>query len=561
MRPVLTLLRVMLRDQRTALLRGALLSVTVLLMGAALLGLSGWFITAAAAAGLAGVGVMFDVFRPSALIRFLALGRTAARYGERLLTHDATLRALAGLRVRLLDGLVRAPHDRLTRLRAAQMLNRVSADVETLDGLPLRLVLPILAALATLLIAFFALWALVELRLALLVAGGYAAGGTVVLIAGIRAARKPSRRAETAAQAFRSRLVDLIGARTDLAIYGQLATRTAHTDAARTRRDAETARLDRIERRAGAALSLTTATVTAGALWLGGTLAATGTIAPATAAIAVFTALALAEALAPLRRALTEQGRIIQAARRVAPMLAEAPAPPADGPTPTAPLALHAVTYRRSPTGRAILDHVDLTLTPGTTTALAGPSGTGKSTLLLIAAGLLPPDSGTATLGGKALHHWPEPALRRAITLVPQRASLLEGTVAENLRLAAPDADDATLWHALDTVCLADTLRARGGLDTRLGPRGAGLSGGEARRLVLARALLRRPAILLLDEPTEGLDAATARAVIANLRAALPDSALLIAAHRAEELASADTTLALNGTLARKYAEPMQFLT
>ncbi|MCB1357101.1 MAG: ATP-binding cassette domain-containing protein, partial [Maritimibacter sp.] len=116
---------------------------------------------------------------------------------------------------------------------------------------------------------------------------------------------------------------------------------------------------------------------------------------------------------------------------------------------------------------------------------------------------------------------------------------------AENLRLAAPDAPDDALWVALEATALADTIRARGGLSLRLGARGAGLSGGEARRLVLARALLRRPAVLVLDEPTEGLDTATSARVMAGLRTALPHAALLVAAHRDTEKQAASRVIEL----------------
>uniref|UniRef100_UPI003511F3C4 ATP-binding cassette domain-containing protein n=1 Tax=Pararhodobacter marinus TaxID=2184063 RepID=UPI003511F3C4 len=121
-----------------------------------------------------------------------------------------------------------------------------------------------------------------------------------------------------------------------------------------------------------------------------------------------------------------------------------------------------------------------------------------------------------------------------------------------NLRLAAPDAGDAELKEALEAMQLAGVIRARGGLHSPLGPRGTGLSGGEARRLVLARALLRRPAFLLLDEPTEGLDTPTAQAVLENLARALPQAGILIAAHRDTELAFADRVLRVmpNGHLA-----------
>jgi ATP-binding cassette subfamily C protein CydC len=132
-----------------------------------------------------------------------------------------------------------------------------------------------------------------------------------------------------------------------------------------------------------------------------------------------------------------------------------------------------------------------------------------------------------------------------SIAMVPQRHALVGGTTAENLRLAAPDASDEALWWALKQTRLADTIRAKGGLEAGLGFRGVGLSGGEARRLVLARALLCKPDLLLLDEPTEGLDAPLARSVLSGLRRALPDAAILMAAHRPEETEFADRVIPL----------------
>ncbi|MDP3340137.1 amino acid ABC transporter ATP-binding/permease protein [Frigidibacter sp.] len=539
-----TVFAMILRDQRSALLRGAALSLVVLVMGVALLGLSGWFITAAAAAGLAGMGAVFDVFRPSAMVRFLALGRAAARYGERVLTHDATLRALESLRLRVLAAHLAAPHAAMIRIRGAQALNRLTADIDALDGVPLRLVLPLIAGALAQVLALAALWLLVAPGVALWVVGGYVLGAAVIF-GRIAAVSVPlSRRAETAAQAFRSRLIDLIRARRDLAVYGRLQAQAGVAMEAEARRFVLRRRLDRAERWTGAALAALATVVAAGALGLGMTLVQAGRIEPGFAALGFFAALALAETLMPLRRAAADLGRMADAARRVARDLAPQAVPPAGEVPQGTALCITDVTLHRPGTTAPILSGLSLTVAAGETLAITGASGSGKSTLLLAVAGLHPVAAGQITLGGLAVRDWPEAPLRGVLTLLPQRSALMAGTVAETLRIAA-EADDARLWQVLAAVQMDGVIRAKGGLSARIGPRGEGVSGGEARRLALARALLRRPKLLLLDEPTEGLDDATAALVLRGIRAELPEVAIVIAAHRQVETAAADRVLAL----------------
>ena len=547
MRSFAQIIVIILKSEKRPFLLGLLLTVAVLAMGVGLLGLSGWFITASAAAGMAGLGILFNVFAPSAMVRFLALGRTASRYGERVLTHDATLRALSDLRIRLLEGLLTRPHRELEKLRANAFLNRVTADIDALDGALLRLVLPALAGWAVIALSGLLLWWLAHPSVALVVGLGYLILPTLVFLIGQRIARKPSRQVEAAMMACRTRLIDLVAGRDDLTMYGRLEAMAAHVHGAILRHSHATRRLDRIQRRTGLGLDLIGAALTAAALGLGVSLVQTGEISAAQAAIGVFAALALAETVAPVRRALAEIGGMVQAARRVLPSVSAQASKErgAEGVPGAAVLEMRGVGYRRGGSGAALFAPVDLSVAPGETLALAGPSGSGKSTLLLLAAGALEPSEGGVSWGGRPVGAWSQESLGRSIALVPQRHALIAGSLAENLRLAAPEASDEMLWQALEQVCLAGTIRARGGLALRLGFRGAGLSGGEARRLVLARALLRRPQLLLLDEPTEGLDDATARAVMAGIRAALPEAAILMAAHRAAELSCADSCLQL----------------
>ncbi len=514
MRPLLSALRLLLGAAPWAMARGAALSLLVLLMGAALLGLSGWFIAATGLAGLAGIGIAFDVFRPSAGVRFLALGRTAARYGERLLTHDATLRALSALRVALLRRFAALDARGLARLRGEGALTRIVADVDALDGLVLRLALPVLAGLAAHLLVFAALGWLAGWPVALAVLLGWLPAAALILW---RLGRAPSDEAEARGQALWRGVIDAIRDRDALILSGRLAAAEAGlADLDRAARAAAAA-VDRADRAAGAALSVLAPVAAALALLAGAALIERGAAGVAVAGIGVFVALALAETVLPLRRGFGELGRMAGAARRLSPGDVARAAGGAAEPAPGAP----ALEIRRG--GFA------LRLMPGEAVALTGASGAGKTTILMEIAGLLPAEG--VALWGRAPADWTEGPLRDRLAALPQRSALIAGTVRDNLSLSGP-VPEAALWAALEAAALAGTVRARGGLDARLGEGGAGLSGGEAKRLALARALIRKPSLLLLDEPTEGLDAATAARVLEGARRALPEAAILAALHR-----------------------------
>lgn len=540
------ILRLLWGADPRAMWRGAAAALAVLAMGAALLGLSGWFITATGAAGMAGLGIAFDVFRPSAGIRFLALGRAGARYAERLLTHDTVLRALARLRLALVADLERWPVDRLRRLRSSAELTRITADVEALDGLVLRLVLPAVAAALTHLLAFAALWWLTTPAMAAAVAGGYLLGGALVGWRLARVGLAPSAAAERHRQALRRQVIALFRGQRDVLQQGRLAASRAGIDTAEAAALAEEARLNRADEGAGLALgALVTAAGTA-ALFFGSVAVAEGALAAAPAAIGVFVALALAETVLPLRRGFADLGRMLEAAGRIDTATPPAPpAAPAVRPDRAAGLRLAAVTVAAPGRRLPLMRPLTFAVAPGETRALTGPSGCGKSSLLDAAAGLRPTASGTIGLLGAPLANWPEPQLRRHLTLLPQRAALVGGTLRGNLALATDALAEDAAWAALAAVRLDGVVAAAGGLDLPLGEAGAGLSGGEARRLALARALLRRPDVLLLDEPTEGLDDALARAVLAGIRAYLPKAAILLAAHRPAEIAWADAVTAV----------------
>lgn len=536
-----------------AMWRGAAAAVAVLIMGAALLGLSGWFITATGLAGLAGIGIAFDVFRPSAGVRFLALGRAGARYAERLLTHDATLRALARVRVYLLQRLEQWPLDRLRRLRASAQVTRLTADVDALDGLVLRLVLPVAAALVTHVAAFAVLAWLTAPAVAIAIAMGYVAGGGLVLLRLGHAAFGPSAESEEHIQTLRRQVIGLFRGQRDAILQAGLGRELDRLRSQETALRDVDLRLDRLDRRSGMSLSTIATGTTAAVMMLAGGFAGSGDLDPALAALGVFVSLGLAETLLPLRRGLADIGRMRSAATRV--LDGDAPTPQATlaatvTPDPARGISAHGLAALR-PGGAdtRLFTGLDLDVPPGRWLAVRGPSGSGKSTLLEILAGLQDAGAGEVLIMGQPRACWSEAPLRAHLTLVPQRATLIGGTICENLSLAVEHLDDEAAWAALRTVSLDGTVRARGGLELRLGEGGSGLSGGEARRLVLARALLREPRILLLDEPTEGLEEALAKRVLTSIRAALPEASVLLASHRPVEIAAADDSIDLHDSI------------
>ncbi|MBC7392061.1 MAG: ATP-binding cassette domain-containing protein [Variovorax sp.] len=541
------ILRPFLATQPRALLVGALLAAITVLTGMALLGLSGWFITATALAGAnVATAFMFDVFMPSAGIRLLAVGRTASRYGERLVTHDATFAVLAALRVQLFRGWARAGAARELLMRPSRVLFRLTSDIDALESLYLRLVVPAIAALGAAVLAGVVL-GFMHIGLGIALAVWLVASGWGIAFVVARLARRPSVQRAHAIEVLRARAVDLVAGQSDLIMAGRIDAQKAVLADADRRLAAADLALNRLEANAGAAYGMAGTISLVTVLLAVGALVGEGSIGAPAAALALLVALTAVEPFSAMRRGALDAGRTWLAVRRLAPRMALDDVQPArfssDSIAPngaelsdaaaaaslTSGIALrfHEITAAHSRAGSAVLHGVSLRIDVGERVALIGPSGAGKSTLLAIAAGELTPRSGiAATL----------PA-----SLLTQRTELFQDSLRDNLRLADSSADDARLWRALEAAGLAHDIRtAAAGLDTRLGEGGLGLSGGQSRRLALARLLLRPTDFWLLDEPTEALDTDIARDVLLRLAQHAGLRTVLIATHLRREASLAD---------------------
>ena len=267
---------------------------------------------------------------------------------------------------------------------------------------------------------------------------------------------------------------------------------------------------------------------------------------------AVFLTLAGFEAVSGLPRAGALAGHAAAAAARVleaaeGPPAVIEPVTPAPLPKATA-LRFEAVGFRWQPDRPPVLDGLTLDVPAGARIAILGPSGAGKSTIAALALRVAAPQSGRVLLGGADIATLSADALRSRIAWLSQETHLFDDTIRANLLLGRPDADDAALWAALDAAAIGDTVRALPEqLDTWVGEGGTRFSGGQGRRLALARALLSPAPILILDEPGAGLDAETERGFLATLNEGAAGRSVILIAHRLTGVERLDRIYRLSG--------------
>ncbi len=509
------------------------LLLLTLLAGTALLGLAGHFLTAAALAGAGALG--FNFFGPSAGIRALTFLRILSRYAEKLVGHDVTLRIARDLRVDFFRKVLPLAPLGLGRHRVGDLLARLVADIENVDGMLVRAMGPLLA------FSGLALVAIVVAGVALPSAGAWLAVSLLAIALGIP--WMIGRRTSALEQARAARRSDLrtavlegLEGATDLAALEAVDAWIERIDGA----SEKTADCEHLRRRRLASGVLLHACVVAvslpALLWLLLGAVHEGQLAAAAAGGVFFMGVAVYEAGAGMGlawqslQAARASAQRLQQVTTQAPLVHEAAAPrvlPAH-----ASLEFRDVRFAWPGEAREVLQGASLHLAPGQRIALQGDSGAGKSSLLALALRLCDPQSGTVRYGGIDLREFAQSDWHARIAWLPQDAPVFAGSVRDNLRMGAPDADDARLWSALAQVKMETAIRALPeGLDAWIGEQGATLSTGQSRRIALARALLRDTPLLFLDEPTEGLDTDTADALLRDLADASGSRSVLMVSH------------------------------
>jgi ATP-binding cassette, subfamily C, bacterial CydC len=499
---------------------GIALSLAALVCGLLLMALAGRLTAAAVIAGVIATPI---------LLRVSGVLRVVLRYLERVVTHEATFRALADLRVWLFAGVAERAAGGLGFRHSGDVLTRVVNDVESLDGLYSRILVPLAGALLMLPVLAIIL-AFRSGVLALIVAVLFALAAFLLPWMAARSTAAAGDRLATALSGLRVSVLDAVTGLREVRVFGaegrMLAAMQAR-EASLLAAQRDVARQARLAQ-AGAFLCAQAA-ILAVLLFAGAP--------PAAAVAAAFLTIAAFEAIGGLPRAGALAGYAAAGARRVrlaatGPIIGADPATPATLPRDTT-LRFEGVRFRWEADRPAVLDGLTMEVLPGSRVAILGPSGSGKSTLAALALRLAQPEAGRVLLGGVDIATLRASELRARIALLSQQTHLFDDSIRANLLLARPDADEPALWAALDAAQLGDVVRALPQkLDTWLGEGGFRFSGGQGRRLALARVLLSRALIVILDEPCAGLDIETETAFLTTLNELGRGRTFILIAHR-----------------------------
>ncbi len=508
------------RGRAVWLVAGIIVSLAALLAGVGLMALGGTMVALTVTTGV--------LVAPMAL-RVFGIARVVLRYSERLSTHEATFRALADIRIWFFRGIARSAAGGLGFRQAGDILSRLVADIESLDGIYLRILVPLAGAILLLPIIIVQI-GVSSVSLAISVGLLFGAAAFVIPWIGARIAARTGAALANATGALRIAALDALTGLREVRAFGAEGRMLALVQA----REATLLATQR-------ELASKSSIANAAALLCGQAaillVLITAGVQPVISVVALFMLVAAFEAAGTLPRAGVLAGHAAAAAHRVLEA-AETPVPVPD-PVPTAAvpgqfvLRFEGVHFRWRPDRPLVFDGLSLEVPQAARVALLGASGAGKSTLAALALKVAAPEQGRVLLGNVDLASLAAADVRRQIAWLSQATHLFDDTIRANLLLARPDADTNALWAALEAARIGEMVRALpNGLDTWVGEGGARFSGGQGRRLVLARVLLSPAPILILDEPCAGLDAETERAFLSTLNDVAEGRSVILITHR-----------------------------
>ena len=533
MRALLPFIR-LFRFAKLPLILGLLLMILGLGSSMALLTVSGWFLAATA---IAGFGTLFNFFYPSASVRGLAIGRTVARYFEKLVTHDATFRILAKLRVQVFSKIIPLSPAVLNRYRNSDLLNRLVSDVDTLDSLYLRLLAPFFSAVFVITAMTIGL-SFINVPLAL----GLGAFLLLLLIAiptiFYRLGQQFGEHLIQARAAYRTQFLEFIQAQAELLLFNAEDRLKEKMVTIEKNWQADQDKEAKLSGFSTTLVMFLNGLLVCGILWFS-SQADFGDDEYRMAFIALFTfaALAAVEIIMPLGAAFLHIGQVIAAANRVTEIVEQKPLvefnDDAKFEEKVNLISAKNLSFAYPEQEDPVLKNLTLDLHQGQKIAILGKTGSGKSTLLQLLVRNYDTNQGELLLAEKPISAYSENILRNQMCFLTQRVHVFSDTLRQNLQFARLEKiSDEKMTEVLNQVGLGKLLEQEQGLNLWLGDGGRPLSGGEQRRLGLARILLNNAPILLLDEPTEGLDRETERRILRLILQHAENKTLIMVTHR-----------------------------
>ena len=556
------------------LLLGAFLASLTVLANVGLLAISGWFLAAMAAAGIA--GVQMNYFTPAGVIRFLAIVRTASRYGERMITHNATFLLLSEIRVNMFKTLSQLNNVDLAMSRSSDLFNRLQNDVDALDKFYLNVLLPIIVALFSIpiVMAFMAMYnadvALVCFTSLIII------GVLLPTLLSHKLHQQADNETQLSAE-LRSELADTLSGARELAVYQAHAAQLAHCDSLSKQYNSQLYNRHKAIANSNGLNTLVIQLTMLASVFMIIPLVAIGTMKNVELAMLALFVLASFETVLTLPTAFIELPLTLSAAKRLFDLedkhnsLAEKPNNLDDqlanqlADKSGLGLELSEVNYQYLGAKSKALSNINFAITPGSKVALVGASGSGKTTLVNLLTGLWPLQSGSLKLTTKQdnfeLESLSTATRFKQLTIVAQQHHIFDGTLRENLRYAAFDATDEMLIEACENAELGSWLKnLKAGLNTRLGTAGRKLSHGQSRRIAIAQALLRQGNLIILDEPTESLDNHTKQNLLTTLEKIWADKTMLTITHDPAMLSRVDKVIWLEQGQVRAFASHAELM-
>ena len=525
------------------LLLGVILAITSLSASIGLLSLSGWFL---AASFLAGSALVFNFFYPSSGVRGLAIGRTVSRYFERLVTHDATFRVLANLRVTIFKKLIPLSPSGLKRYRNSELLNRLVADVDTLDTLYLNLVTPFVSALMV--IAFMAIGlSFVSGLLAVIICGTLLALLAIFPTVFYHLGRKLGQNTVQSRAQYRAQFIEWIQLHAEFLLFGlvpEMTTKLQKTEEQWLEQQSKESHLTGLS---NALLVFSNGILLCVVIYLISSAihAPTADYPQALIALVIFCVMASTEILMPIGVAFLHLGQVIAAAERLNEITEQPAQVSFNGSATWQEVVLNqplikfdSVSFGYPMQSEMATKSISLSIKAGEKIAIVGKTGSGKSTLFQLLNRNYAPTSGRILLNHCEIADYPEAVLRQHLVTLSQSVHIFNASLKQNLLMGNPNASDAQLLEVLETVGLV--YLSEEGLSLWLGEGGRPLSGGEQRRLGLARVLLSQADVILLDEPTEGLDRETEQLILRLILSHCANKTLLMITHRLKGLSEFD---------------------